>query len=221
MSNPPIEAIDKASKTIWIGPCEGSEHVASCFVLHGFGDSSVGWYEIVLDMAKRLPTVRFIIPTAKENNMGINSWFDFERELPTTAIAKLEPLVDFERQKCSNIAIIGFSQGGSVSMAHLFGDVPMRAAVSMSGFFTRPSKTFMDNLTESHLSTPILVTHGTLDDVVKFKSGVNSVSKLTKCGFKNVTFKQYDLPHSVSPDVIHDVTEFLRKHLTEDVKSKL
>ena len=220
MSGAPREAIDKATKTIWIGPCEGSEHNATCFVLHGFGDSSVGWYEIVREMSVRLPTVRFVIPTAPVSKIGVNSWFDFEKESPTNALDILSPLIEMETAICSNLAVIGFSQGGAVTLASLFGDFPIAAAVSMSAFFTKPPLKYLSSLSKTTTATPILITHGTLDDVVKFKSGKNSVSKLSSCGFTNVSFKSYDLPHSVSPDVINDVVGFLLQYLIHNNSDK-
>eukprot|EP01060_Flectonema_neradi_P005342 TRINITY_DN13540_c2_g1_i1.p1 TRINITY_DN13540_c2_g1~~TRINITY_DN13540_c2_g1_i1.p1 ORF type:complete len:216 (+),score=28.03 TRINITY_DN13540_c2_g1_i1:31-678(+) len=202
-----------------IGPVEGHQHRSTCIMLHGYGDSVVLWYEVIQEMSLQMPQTRFVVPSAPFDDHGVHIWYIFDKETPYDGLDLVKPLIDAERSKCNNLAIIGFSQGGAVALASLFSSPPPVAVVSMSSFFKKPTKP--SSASKQQQSTPILVVHGALDPVVRIKSARNATQKLKDCGFANVDLKTYNnLAHSVTPQSLSYVVKFLVRHLY-DTNSKL
>ena len=203
-----------------IGPCEGHNHTSTCIMLYGYGTSALLWYEIIQTMSLRMPETRFVIPTAPLNEQGIPMWYVLNEQMPSDGLHLVKQLIETERVRCSNLAIVGFSQGGAVTLASLSMEVPPVAVVCMSSFFKKPKKS--NPLSPHHYQTPILLLHGDLDRVATIKSGRNVERKLREFGFRDVLFKSCEKPsRSVSPKAISQTINFLLQHLHGKKKSKL
>ncbi|GJV41839.1 retrotransposon protein, putative, ty1-copia subclass [Tanacetum coccineum] len=63
-------------------------------------------------------------------------------------------------------------------------------------------------------SLPVLLCHGKADDVIRFRFGEKSAQKLISTGFKNLTFKGYDLlGHYTIPEEMDEVCSWLTSKL--------
>lgn len=63
-------------------------------------------------------------------------------------------------------------------------------------------------------SLPILLCHGTDDDVIHFRYGEKSAGKLTSAGFRNLTFKSFhSLGHYIIPEEMDKVSSWLISNL--------
>jgi phospholipase/carboxylesterase len=103
--------------------------------------------------------------------------------------------------------IAGFSQGGAMTL-DIGLDLPVAGLIVLSGYLhpNRP-KPPQD-------APPVLVVHGRQDDVVPVVAARKSQELLTQWGV-NVQYQEFDMGHSIVPEVLDVVRSFVTK------KSKL
>ncbi|KAK6912171.1 Phospholipase/carboxylesterase/thioesterase [Dillenia turbinata] len=97
--------------------------------------------------------------------------------------------------------------------------VNLRAIVGLSGWLPA-SRNLRNKIEGSHeaarraASLPILLCHGTCDEVVHHKFGEKSAHSLCFSGFQNLTFKSYDgLGHYTVPKEMDEVSTWLTARL--------
>lgn len=111
------------------------------------------------------------------------------------------------------IYLMGFSQGTMMSYTVL-AKAPEKIAgiIAMSGRFVPQ---MFEGLDTSKLKDfPILVTHGTLDEVLPISNGRASKEALEKLGV-DLEYHEYPMGHEVSQSSITDVTNWMKKRLGE------
>ena len=96
----------------------------------------------------------------------------------------------------NRIILVGFSQGGAMSL-YTGCRFPHRIAgmVCMSGYLIFP-EVHMEASHEANRGTPVLLCHGTRDDMVPFEAGQRTVDFLSENGW-SVEFEQYPMFHEV------------------------
>ncbi|KAL3810959.1 hypothetical protein ACHAXA_005375 [Cyclostephanos tholiformis] len=131
--------------TIIIAPDDCSRHSASVILCHGLGDTAMGWEEPVQYLARQLPHVKFILPSAPKQPVTLNmgmvmpSWYDIvgldlrSNEVCNgldDSVDRIMNLVDVEINDdtmatssiksspldYSRIVLAGFSQGGALAL---------------------------------------------------------------------------------------------------------
>ena len=109
------------------------------------------------------------------------------------------------------VFLMGFSQGSMMSYTVL-AKAPEKIAgiVAMSGRFVPELFEGID--TERIKDFPILVTHGTLDEVLPISNGRAAKEALEKLPVK-LTYKEYPMAHEVSQASIGDVSAWLKQQL--------
>ncbi|MCB0219524.1 MAG: dienelactone hydrolase family protein, partial [Chrysiogenetes bacterium] len=109
------------------------------------------------------------------------------------------------------VYLMGFSQGSMMSYTVL-AKAPEKIAgiVAMSGRFV--PELFEELDTSRIKDFPILVTHGTLDDVLPIENGRAARDALEKLPV-NLTYKEYPMAHEVSQASIGDVSAWLKEQL--------
>ncbi|RYG52148.1 hypothetical protein EON67_01845 [archaeon] len=134
---------------------------ATVILMHGLGDTADGWVDAAEFMARSLPHVQFVLPTATKEpvtvngNMHMPSWYDIE----TLGSAKLDRThegeckgIEFSRDRIlglveesvkagipySRIVLSGFSQGG------MFASSPHRCVQHARRARTLPGSTVVD-----------------------------------------------------------------------------
>ncbi len=81
MTGRPRIVRDSNSRMITVIPPIG-KHSASVVIMHGLGDSAEGFSDVAEILARAMPHVKFILPTAPESpvtlngGMTMNSWYD-------------------------------------------------------------------------------------------------------------------------------------------------
>jgi len=63
-----------------------------------------------------------------------------------------------------------------------------------------------------NLETPVMLSHGTQDEIIDFRFGEKTRDKLKKIGV-NLTWKSYDMGHSTCAKQITDIQKFIIKYL--------
>ncbi|WP_426356851.1 alpha/beta hydrolase [Pseudocolwellia sp. HL-MZ19] len=199
--------------------------------LHGLGDSGAGFAPIV--PALKLPAdhnIRFIFPHAPDRAVTINNghvmkaWYDIKsmdlhNRADMTGVleseASIHQLIEEQVQSgipSDKIILAGFSQGGVVSLfTGLRFSQKLAGIMALSCYLPNADK-LPENLHEANKTTSILQNHGNQDEVVLMSSGKMANKLLVKQGY-NVEWKTYNMPHSVLPEQIDDISLWIQKQL--------
>lgn len=198
---------------------------------HGLGDSCDGWSDVARDFASRLKHVLFLVPTAPERPITINGgqrmngWYDiisFDRSSNApqdrAVIDSAEYLYSLAQVYAnqhgvepSRTLFAGFSQGAAISLAAgLISPVAPAGVVMMSGYLA--SDKHVLPLVQNK-AVPILMGHGNQDVLVPLAMATMTKQALEQAGVKNIVLKEYNVAHSVTPDELQAVSEFIAKVL--------
>ena len=195
--------------------------------LHGLGADGHDFEPIVPELPLARP-VRYVFPHAPvrpvtiNNGMRMRAWYDIlqfgggtEDEAGIRASQQLmESLIGDERKKGikpEGIVLAGFSQGGAIALQSALRHAQRLAGVlALSTYLPLAAK-----LNEAHAAnrgTPIFMAHGVYDDIIPLRRAEQSRDLLKQAGY-DVEWHTYPMPHSVSPEEIHDIAQFLRRVL--------
>jgi phospholipase/carboxylesterase len=213
---------------------EPKTKATSCVIwLHGLGDSGAGFAPVVPHL--NLPdnhAIRFIFPHAPEQAVTINngfvmpSWYDIKNQdlhnrADMDGVIESELLVRalINEQidngiKASNIILVGFSQGGVMSLfTGLRFEKPLAAIIALSCYL--PIKNQLpEQLSAANTNTPILQHHGEQDEVVPLSAG-KMANELMKNNGYSTHWKTYSMGHSVLPQQLNDIGKWLANCLSE------
>lgn len=211
---------------------EPKSNAQSCVIwLHGLGDSGAGFAPIVPSL--KLPSnhnIRFIFPHAPDRAVTINkgyvmkAWYDIKsmdlhNRADMTGVLESEnsvnELIDEQINAgipAHKIILAGFSQGGVISLfTGLRYSKKLAGIMALSCYLPNADK-LPDNLHEANSSTSILQNHGEQDEVVSISAGKMANKLLIEKNY-NVEWKSYNMPHSVLPEQIDDISLWIQKQL--------
>ena len=215
---------------------ESAPHPTAAVIwLHGLGASGDDFAAIVpeLDLSG-CPAIRFVFPHAPVMPVTLNSgyvmpaWYDiFGTELGAGAVRREDAAGIYASQQTvealianevargispANIVIAGFSQGCAMAL-HVGLRHPAKLAgiIALSGYLPL-ADTVATELSPANAHTPIFMAHGTQDPVVMLSRAVASRDALIGLGYP-VQWHTYPMPHSVHPQEIADISEFLQQVL--------
>lgn len=200
--------------------------------LHGLGANGHDFEPIVPDLALSTDkTVRFVFPHAPELAVTINggavmpAWYDigamdFVDGQDATGIRRSEQqliaLIEREVQlgvPSEHIVLAGFSQGGAIVLhTGLRYPQPLGGIMALSTYL--PLDQTVDS--ERHAANQaisIFWGHGSYDPVVPIPLAEVSRDYLNELGY-TVEWHQYLMEHSVHPDEIFDISQWLKKIMT-------
>jgi len=193
--------------------------------LHGLGTN--GEDLAGLCQAFHLDGCRFVLPDAPLHLPGYPpealAWYNFQahdrQEIVKSAEYLFKVLDRFRNdpnlrpvpgqvKKESPIVLMGFSQGGVMSLeAGLNYPGKIAAIVSMSGYMPDSWETL--TRAEAAFDTPILLTHGTEDEVVPVEGSRKAVEALKQAGY-NPILKEFKMGHQITEESYKAVREFLK-----------
>ena len=194
--------------------------------MHGLGASAHDFVDMPRIISR--PGTRWVFPNAPVRPVTLNngwkmpSWFDIrylagqsegERECPIEAQESSEiisALIEEEHARgipYNRIVLVGFSQGGAMSLytGCRFSE-RLAGMACLSGYLLFPEH-HMGASSSANRNTPILVCHGTRDDMVPLSAGQRTVAFLRENGWP-VDFEQYPMFHEVCMSEINRVEEF-------------
>ncbi len=197
--------------------------------LHGLGADGNDFAPIIPEL--KLPAelaIRFIFPHAPTIPVTVNggmvmpAWYDIlameiDREIDIAGLMHsaqaINAFINRELERgidSRKIVIAGFSQGGAVAyQVALSHEKPLGGLLAMSTYLATA-----DTITYSEInkSIPIRVQHGVDDPVVPEHLGRKSTNQLIQQGYK-VSYQSYPMEHSVCPEQIQDISEWLQSAL--------
>mgnify|MGYP006077726131 FL=1 len=112
--------------------------------------------------------------------------------------------------KEEKVALVGFSQGGSLAYRLAFSNQITTSAVAALSTWLPDN---IEQIKALPSDLPILIQHGTEDPMVDIERGRESYKRLNDLNV-NVTMKEYSMQHEINQDSISDLSSFLTKYLT-------
>jgi lysophospholipase-2 len=189
-----------------------------------------------------MPYLKFILPTAPTQPVSMNmgmpmpSWYDIvgldERANENckgidVSRSRLAGILESEHVATglpySRMMLAGFSQGGALALfTGMQLQLPQPAALAgivvMSGYMPAASQF---QLTPGLEDVPILHCHGTLDPMVKFELAEKTKTKVQESGATNYTIRSFPIQHTVSPEELAHVKDFVQQVLPADDTCKI
>lgn len=210
---------------------EPAHNADACVIwLHGLGADRYDFLPVAEALQQRLLTTRFVLPQAPTRAVTINggwampSWYDILAMSPARAINQeqlelsAQSVIDLiEAQRDSGIDparifLAGFSQGGAVvyHTAFLRWPGPLGGVIALSTY----APTFNPDLKLSTLQArlPVLVLHGSNDNVVLPSMG-RAAFECLLANKVDVQWKDYPMAHEVVPEEIREIGEWLAARL--------
>ncbi|MFN3881846.1 MAG: alpha/beta hydrolase [Nitrincola lacisaponensis] len=204
----------------------------SCVIwLHGLGADGHDFAPIVPELG--LPeslAIRFIFPHAPEIPVTINggmvmpAWYDIlemqlERKIDTRQLqVSAEQVIALIEQQLAQgipaerIIIAGFSQGGAVAyQAALSYPQRLGGLLALSTYFATADTL---NHHPENQSLPILIMHGSEDDIVPESLGLKAQERLQNHGY-TVEYARFAMPHAVCLEQIRQIGGWLAKCLKQ------
>lgn len=190
---------------------------AGCVVtLHGRGVTG----EDLVPLAKelRLRALRFVFPHAPFGFMGYfngRAWYESPPRAHEGLLESRQLLFHFleelekEGEDPARIVLMGFSQGAVMSL-----DVGIRypkrlaGVIALSGYLYAADALGTEKSAASD-GLPILLTHGTYDDVLPLAGSRQAWKVLQAHGFQ-ARLMEYPMGHQVIPEELEEVRSFLK-----------
>lgn len=201
----------------------------SCVIwLHGLGDSGEGFAPVVpLLGLNENHSIRFIFPHAPEQAVTINqgyvmrSWYDI-KSMDLHSRADMDGVLESETAihaliqeqldagiAANKIVLAGFSQGGVISLFTGLRYPQKLAGIMALSCYLPSADKLPEQLSEANQGTAILQNHGIEDDVVPMTAGKIANDLLVSKGY-NTQWKTYLMPHSVLPEQLQDIGQWLK-----------
>jgi phospholipase/carboxylesterase len=209
----------------------GADPTGTVIWMHGLGAD--GWDFVPIVREIPLPeemVLRFIFPHAPvrpvtlNGGMEMRAWYDIAMSdvarLPDEGGIResqrlIDGLIDREKQRGidpSRVVLAGFSQGGAIAL-----QAGLRYREQLAGILALSTYlTLEDSLTAegsaANRATPILMAHGTQDDMIPVRLAEASRNALQAKGYQ-VEWHTYPMPHSVCAEEVDAIASFLMQVL--------
>ena len=202
----------------FIPPARGGEASRLIILLHGWGADGNDLADLAYPISVRFPGAAFFVPNGpspcKVNPAG-REWFDIDNRVdgPVAAAPVIDAAITVAlatlNLPASALALAGFSQGGMMSLhCGLRHAAPPAAIVSFSGALLRH-----DDLGHSVNYPPVLLVHGTNDQVVPFALQSAAYDVMQSRSIMVETMACDGLGHGIDPDGLSAAIAFLAKYL--------
>jgi phospholipase/carboxylesterase len=201
---------------------------ASIIWMHGLGADGSDFAPLADEI--ELPIgVRYIFPHAPMMPVTINggyvmrAWYDIndaaihrEDDAGVRASQKsVEALLAREKSRgigANRIVLAGFSQGGAIALQTGLRHGERLAGVMALSTYVPLADTLAAEAKPANRQVPIFMAHGTHDPMIAITRAQASCDLLTRLDYK-VEWSEYRMEHSVCPEEIDDIGDWLRRVL--------
>jgi phospholipase/carboxylesterase len=202
----------------------GPNPQAAVIWLHGLGADGHDFEPIVPELRLAKP-VRFVFPHAPVRPVTVNqgmrmrAWYDIlqfgggpEDEAGVRASQKrVDEMIAAEKKRgMKKIILAGFSQGGAIALHTALRHPEKLDAVLALSTYLPLNATLEAERSKANQEVPVFMAHGQYDDIIPLARAEQSRAILERLGYK-VEWHVYPMPHSVCPEEIVHLSEFLRR----------
>jgi len=205
--------------------------------LHGLGASGHDFEPVLPLLELDNQTTRFIFPHAPElpvtvnGGMSMPAWYDIEHididrtiDVPGISLSadRVDAIIQTQMDEdipVNRIILVGFSQGGAVALyAGVRSKQPLAGILALSTYWVgaQDSSLIPGRAPEG---LPIEIHHGTFDPVVPYVLGEQARDALSVLGYP-VTFQAFAMPHSVVPEQLRAIGQWMALRLKPDSSSR-
>jgi phospholipase/carboxylesterase len=207
----------------------GKNPAASIIWLHGLGADGNDFAPIVPELELPEAAIRFVFPHAPVQPVTINggmrmrAWYDItdgairredERGVRASQ-ALIEALIGRERKrgtKAERVVLAGFSQGGAIALQTGLRHPERIAGIMALSTYVPVGEKLSVEASAANRDVPIFMAHGTYDPVIPLVRAEQSRKLLESLGYP-VEWREYGMPHSVCPEELADIGNWLGKVL--------
>lgn len=210
-----------------LSPLTGGDPKRAVIFLHGLGDRGDGGLLSIGQVWQRaLPDCEFVCPDAPfaydmaPDDFGGRQWFslqDYNAEKIDAGVQTAAPILNdyidhiLKTRKLTpdQLALVGFSQGTMMALyAGPRRAEPVACIIGYSGSLRVAEKL----KAEKKSAPPVLLIHGTYDEVVPFDRMAEAEKGLKKADIPVTTFICPGLGHSIDERGVLEGLRFLQKH---------
>ncbi|CTQ52336.1 Carboxylesterase 2 [Roseibium album] len=189
-------------------PLSGGPAKQLIVILHGYGADGADLIDLGRAWQGQLPDAAFVAPNAPETlpfeALSGRQWFALSERSPSelrigaeAAQPILDHFLDRELEEHAlddrSLALVGFSQGAMMTFqCGLRRKVPPAALIGYSGLLPG-----IGQLSDINTQSPVLIVHGTEDDVVPHYHAEAARQTLTKSGVEVKLHELAGLGHSI------------------------
>ncbi len=175
-------------------------------LFHGYGaegDDLVGLSRVLQvgpEVALLFPEAPVALPT------GGRAWFRRDRSNLVVGVRRAKFLLSDLARRFPDLDLVvgGFSQGAMLAANLVQNAEPrLRAAIMWS-----PADVWIEEPTQDEARIPLLVSHGTVDQVLPFEGAQRIVERFTRLGYP-VSWVPFVGRHQIPPQVIDETNRFL------------
>jgi phospholipase/carboxylesterase len=208
----------------------GAAPGATVIWMHGLGADGHDFEPIVPELG--LPAalrVRFIFPHAPvrpvtlNGGMAMRAWYDIieigggreDGEGLRGSQSAIEALIAAEVARgipVSRIVLAGFSQGGAIAFQAGLRHPERLAGIMALSTYLPLAGTVEDERSAANRDLPIFMAHGSVDPMISIGRAQQSRKMLEALGYP-LEWHEYPMPHSVCPQEIADISDWLVKVL--------
>jgi phospholipase/carboxylesterase len=198
--------------------------------MHGLGADGYDFVDIVpaLRLAS-LPT-RFVFPHAPTRPVTINggramrAWYDVRGDAGVRredeagvreSQRQIEALIALEKARgtpAGRIVLAGFSQGGAMALQTGLRHPERIAGIMALSCFLPLTDKVAAEAEAVNRDASIFMAHGTEDPIIPLRRARHAHDLLTALGYR-IEWREYPIPHSVSPPEILDISTWLQRIL--------
>ena len=204
----------------------GPDPQAAVIWLHGLGADGHDFEPTVPELELAQP-VRFVFPHAPvrpvtlNQGMRMRAWYDIfqlgggpEDEAGVRASQKLvEQMIAAEKARgARKVVLAGFSQGGAIVLQTALRHPERLAGVLALSTYLPLHASLAAERSAANRDVPIFMAHGQYDDIIPLARAEQSRKMLEGLGYP-VQWHVYPMPHSVCPEEIAHLSQFLRQIL--------
>ncbi|MBQ0757158.1 MAG: dienelactone hydrolase family protein [Amphritea sp.] len=208
---------------------------ATVIWLHGLGADGHDFEPVVpaLKLPESLP-VRFVFPNAPHQPVTVNggmvmpAWYDIlemsiERKIDVDGLLKsvqqIEALIQREIDRgiaSDRIVLAGFSQGGAVAYhAALCYPKPLAGLMTLSTYMAT-AELIEQQRSDVNRNIPVVIHHGTADDVVPISLGTQATEKLQQLGY-HPQWHSWPIDHGLCLEEVESIGEWLVRTLEMEI----
>lgn len=203
--------------------------VATMIWLHGLGADATDLKPMIEMMEFDIP-IEFILPNAPIRNISINSgakmrgWYNVEgmnaaapsREI-LESIDKVSDIIEAQISsgiKSNQIALAGFSQGGTIAIEAALRFPKRLAAIIGLSTYIDDHEHLAQRIELANIDTPILLAHGVYDPMIHISRAITARETLSQLGYQ-VDWLEYPIGHQICEDEIETVNNWIADKLTK------